>query len=139
ACWYDVDQTRDSHPREIGPAGAIGAYERKSASKGLTLYDGKAFLTGREHKNVGRSIEILKLPLGNRVVMNESWVIWKRGVKQSSHMDQSNPLHCLDCFSKDIRTLPIRPGTGEQESRLGRQSACAQGKLIEVYAIRTQK
>ena len=107
ACWYDVDQTRDSHPREIGPAGAIGAYERKSAGKGLALYDGKAFLTGRKHKNVGRSIEILELPLGNRVVMNESWVIWKRGVKQSSHMDQSNPLHCLDCFSKDIHTLPI--------------------------------
>ena len=66
ACWYDVDQTRDSQPREIGPAGAIGAYERKSASKGLTLYDGKAFLTGRKHKNVGRSIEILKLAIGEQ-------------------------------------------------------------------------
>ena len=58
ARWYDADQTPESRQtRKIGAAGAISAHERKSAGEGLALYQGKAFLTGSEHKNMGRLIK----------------------------------------------------------------------------------
>ena len=108
ACRYDADQTcKSQQGRKIGAAGAIGAHERKSACECLALYDGEAFLTGSKRKHVGRFIESLKLPLGNRLVVNEPRVIRKWSVNQSSHMDQSNAIHRLDCLSKDIHTLPI--------------------------------
>ena len=90
ACWNNSNQTRQARQvRKIFASRAIGAYEWESARESLALYDGKTFLTGRKHKNMGLPVELSKLPLRNRIFVNESRVIRKRSVQQCSHMEQA--------------------------------------------------
>src|SRR5262249_13848983 len=69
---YSADQAPESEAREVRAACSIGANKPKPASKGLDLNQRKAFLTRSEDKHVGRSIEFLELPLGNRLEVDKS-------------------------------------------------------------------
>src|SRR5262245_9361574 len=78
---YNADQALESEARALRAACSIGANKPKPASKALDLNQRKALLTRSEDKHVGRSIEFLERPLGNRLEVDESWVVGKRSIK----------------------------------------------------------
>src|SRR5437868_11790622 len=90
---HHADQTCEARkPRKISTACSVRADEQQSAGKRLALHQRETFLPRSENKNMSLVIELLELPLRNRVVMHKPRMARKRGIKQGPDMNEPHPI-----------------------------------------------
>src|SRR5262245_20868810 len=71
--------------------------------------------------------------------MNELRAIRKRGVDQSSNVDQSHAIQVVDCLGEHVHALLIRPISNEQNGWFGTRDLGPQREMVEVHAIGSDK
>src|SRR5262249_23918289 len=133
ACWDNANQTRKpALARKVRPPRSISADNRQATSESLAQHHTEPVLTGRERTHMDGRIKALKVPLGNRIIMNEPRMSWKGNVSHGPNVHQLYIIESQERLHEEIGAFLKGPGTDEEHGGLGRPGTCPNRELLQV-------